>query len=73
MYKRFAAKERGVYWHTENNLPDETHVIHGGALRLTTSEGFKSIFITTELQQMDDHLFTVELLTEFLARKGEKL
>lgn len=73
MYKRVAAEERGVDWHTENSLPDKTHAIHGGALPLTTSEGFKGIFIITELQQTDDHLFTVEVLTEFLARKGEKI
>lgn len=73
MYKRVATEERGVDWHSENSLPDETHAIHGGSLPLTTSEGFKGIFIPTELQQMDHHLFTVEVLTEFLTPKGEKI
>ena len=30
MYERVSAQERGVDWHKENNLLDETHAIHGG-------------------------------------------
>ena len=30
MYERVSAEERGVDWHKENNLLDETHAIHGG-------------------------------------------
>jgi uncharacterized protein (UPF0303 family) len=73
MYERVSAEERGVDWHTENNLNDKTHAIHGGALPLITDEGFRGIFIVSGLPQVDDHLFAVEVLTEFLARKGEKL
>ena len=73
MYERVSAEERGIDWHKENNLQDETHAIHGGALPLINNEGFKGVFIISGLPQVEDHLFAVEVLTEFLARKGEVL
>jgi len=73
MYERVSAEERGVDWHSENNLQDETHAIHGGAIPLITNEGFKGILIISGLPQVEDHLFAVEVLTEFLARKGEEI
>jgi len=73
MYERVSAEERGVDWHKENNLQNETHAIHGGALPLITNEGFRGILIISGLPQVADHLFAVEVLTEFLARKGEEL
>ena len=73
MHERVSAEERGVDWHKENNLQDETHAIHGGALPLITDEGFKGILVISGLPQVEDHLFAVEVLTEFLARKGEEL
>ena len=58
----------------ENNLLDETHAIHGGGLPLITkNEGFVGILIISGLPQVEDHLLGVEVLTEFLARKGELL
>ena len=73
MYERVSAEERGVDWHKENDLQDETHAIHGGALPLITNEGFKGILVISGLPQVEDHLFAVEVLTEFLARKGVEL
>ena len=74
IYERVSAEERGVDWHKENNLLDETHAIHGGGLPLITKdEGFKGILLISGLPQVDDHLLGVEVLTEFLARKGELL
>ena len=73
MYERVSAEERGVDWHSENNLPEETYAIHGGALPLNTNEGFKGILVISGLPQVEDHFFAVEVLTEFLARKGEEL
>ena len=73
MFERVSAEERGVDWHKENGVTDETHAIHGGALPLKTEEGFKGIFIISGLPQVEDHLLAVEVLTEFLARKGELL
>ena len=73
MFERVSAEERGVDWHNENGVTDETHAIHGGALPLITEEGFKGILIISGLPQVEDHLLAVEVLTEFLARKGELL
>ena len=73
MFERVWAEERSVDWHQENGVTDETHAIHGGALPLITDEGFKGILIISGLPQVEDHLLAVEVLTEFLARKGELL
>jgi uncharacterized protein (UPF0303 family) len=73
MFERVCAEERGVDWHKKNGVTDETHAIHGGALPLLTKEGFKGILIISGLPQVEDHLLAVEVLTEFLARKGELL
>ena len=74
MYERVSTEERGVDWHKENNLLDETHAIHGGGLPLITKgEGLVGVLLISGLPQVDDHLLGVEVLTEFLARKGELL
>ena len=74
MYEKVSAQERGVDWHEENNLLDETHAIHGGGLPLITkNEGFVGVLLISGLPQVEDHLLGVEVLTEFLARKGELL
>jgi len=74
IYERVSAEERGVDWHKENNLLDETHAIHGGGLPLITKgEGFVGVLLVSGLPQVEDHLLGVEVLTEFLARKGELL
>ena len=74
IYERVSAEERGADWHQENNLLDETHAIHGGGLPLITrNEGFVGVLLISGLPQVDDHLLGVEVLTEFLARKGEIL
>ena len=74
MYERVLAEERGIDWHKENNLLDETHAIHGGGLPLITKgDGFVGVLLISGLPQVEDHLLGVEVLTEFLARKGELL
>jgi uncharacterized protein (UPF0303 family) len=74
MYERVSAQERGVDWHKENNLLDETHAIHGGGLPLITKDqGFVGVLLISGLPQVDDHLLGVEVLTEYLARKSELL
>ena len=74
MYERVSAEERGVDWHKVNSLPDKTHAIHGGGLPLITkNEGFIGVLLISGLPQVEDHLLGVEVLTEFLARKGELL
>jgi uncharacterized protein (UPF0303 family) len=72
LYERLSAQERGVDWHSENDLLDETHAIHGGGLPLITKDqGFVGVLLISGLPQVDDHLLGVEVLTEYLARKGE--
>ena len=74
MFERVLAEEQGIDWHKENNLLDETHAIHGGGLPLITKdEGLVGALLISGLPQADDHLLGVEVLTEFLARKGELL
>ena len=74
LFERVSAQERGVDWHKENELLDETHAIHGGGLPLITKEdGCVGVLIISGLPQVEDHLLGVEVLTEFLARKGELL
>ena len=74
MYERVSAEERGVDWHKENNSLDETHAIHGGGLPLITKDdGFVGMLLISGLPQVEDHLLGVEVLTEFLSRKGELL
>ena len=74
MYERVLAEEQGIDWHKENNLLDETHAIHGGGLPLITKdEGLVGALLISGLPQVEDHLLGVEVLTEFLARKGEQL
>ncbi len=72
LFERVSAQERGVDWFAENNLTDATHAIHGGGLPLITqSDGFVGVLLISGLPQVEDHLFGVKVLTEFLARKGE--
>ena len=73
MFERVSAEERGSDWHKENSVTDESHAMHGGGLPLITEEGFKGVLIVSGLPQVEDHLLAVEVLTEFLARKGELL
>jgi len=74
MYERVLAEEQEIDWHKENNVLDETHAIHGGGLPLITKEdGCAGVLVISGLPQVDDHLLGVEVLTEFLARKGELL
>ena len=74
IFERVLAEENGIDWHKENNLMDETHAIHGGGIPLITKDGgYQGVLIVSGLPQVDDHLLGVEVLTEFLARKGETL
>jgi len=72
LFERVFAEERGIDWHKENNHLDETHAIHGGGLPLITEgDGFVGALLISGLPHVEDHLFGVKVLTEFLARKGE--
>ena len=74
LFERVSAEERGIDWHKETNVEDKTHASHGGGLPLITKDdGFKGVLLISGLPQVEDHLLGVEVLTEFLARKGELL
>ena len=74
LFEQISAKERGMDWHEENNLLDETHAIHGGGLPLISKDkGFVGCLLISGLPQIEDHLLGVRVLTEFLARKGEQI
>ena len=74
MYERVHAEEEGFNWHEVNGVPDETHAIHGGGLPLIVNgEGVKGVLVVSGLPQVEDHLLGVEILAEFLARRGEVL
>jgi uncharacterized protein (UPF0303 family) len=72
MYERVKAEEEGIDWYTYYNRPEETHAIHGGAIPIRVSgSGLQGILLISGLPQVEDHLLGVEIMTEFLARKGE--
>lgn len=74
MYERVSAEERNVDWHQENGVLDETHAIHGGGLPLIVERlGLQGVLVISGLPQVDDHLLGIEIITEFLARRGEVL
>ena len=74
IYERVLAEENGIDWHKENKVEDETHAIHGGGLPVITKrDGFVGTLIISGLPQVEDHLLGVEIITEFLARRGESI
>jgi len=74
MYERVLAEEQGIDWYAVKGLPEETHAIHGGGLALNVvGLGLTGILIISGLPQVEDHLLGVEIITEYLARKGEQL
>ena len=74
LYERVLAEEKGVDWHKENNLLDETHAIHGGGLPLRTEENnFVGVLIISGLPHIDDHTLGVEVLSSFLKLKRSDL
>ncbi len=72
MFERVLAEEQGIDWYEAKGLPEETHAIHGGGLALNVKGfGCMGALLISGLPQVQDHLLGVEVLTEFLARKGE--
>jgi len=72
MYERVKAEEEGIDWYSHYNRPEETHAIHGGGLPINVAgNGMVGSLFISGLPQVEDHLFGIEVLTEFLARAGE--
>jgi uncharacterized protein (UPF0303 family) len=73
IHERVIAEEQGIDWHAEKGLEDELYAIHGGGLALhVVGLGLTGILIVSGLPQVEDHLLGVEVITEYLARKGEQ-
>jgi uncharacterized protein (UPF0303 family) len=73
MFERIAAEEAGVNWYEHNSLSEELHAVHGGGLPLNvTGVGMAGILLISGLPQVEDHLLGVEVIAEYLARKGEQ-
>ncbi len=72
IFERVLAEEQGLDWYATKGLPEETHAVHGGGLALNVKGlGFVGILLISGLPQVEDHLLGVEVITEYLARKGE--
>ncbi len=72
IFERVLAEEQGIDWYSSTGLSEETHAIHGGGLALNVKGlGFVGILLISGLPQVEDHLLGVEVITEYLARKGE--
>jgi len=73
MFERVVAEEAGVNWYEHNSLSEELHAVHGGGLPLNvTGVGMAGILLISGLPQVEDHLLGVEVIAEYLARKGEQ-
>jgi uncharacterized protein (UPF0303 family) len=72
LYERVLAEENGVDWFAQHGLSEEEYAIHGGGLPINVKgEGLVGVLLISGLPQVQDHLLGVEILNEFLARKGE--
>jgi uncharacterized protein (UPF0303 family) len=72
MFERVAAEEDGVNWYEHNQMSEELHAVHGGGIPLNvTGVGMAGILLISGLPQVEDHLLGVEVIAEYLARKGE--
>ena len=73
MHERVIAEEQGIDWHAEKGLEEDLYAIHGGGLALNVvGLGLTGVLVISGLPQVDDHLLGVEIITEYLARKGEQ-
>ena len=74
LHERVLAEESGIDWHQSKGVEAELYAIHGGGVALNVAGiGLAGVLIVSGLEQVADHMLGVEILTEFLARKGENL
>ena len=74
LHERVLAEENGIDWHKSKGVEEELYAIHGGGVALNVAGiGLAGVLIVSGLEQVADHMLGVEILTEFLARKGENL
>ena len=72
MHERVLAEEQNIDWFAKHGVEEEQYAIHGGGLPINVAgKGLAGILLISGLPQVQDHLLGVEVLTEYLARKGE--
>ena len=72
IHERVLAEETNIDWFAKHGVEEEQYAIHGGGLPINVvGKGLVGILLVSGLPQIQDHLLGVEVLTEFLARKGE--
>ena len=72
MLERVKAEESEIDWYETYGMPEESYAIHGGGLALNVVDtGLAGILLISGLPQVEDHLFGIRVITEFLARTGE--
>jgi uncharacterized protein (UPF0303 family) len=72
MHERVLAEEQNIDWFAKHGVIEEQYAIHGGGLPINVAgKGLAGILLISGLPQVQDHLLGVEVLTEYLARKGE--
>jgi uncharacterized protein (UPF0303 family) len=72
MHERVLAEEQNIDWFAKHGVAEEQYAIHGGGLPINVAgKGLAGILLISGLPQVQDHLLGVEVLTEYLARKGE--
>ena len=72
MHERVLAEETNFDWFAKHGVEEEQYAIHGGGLPINVAgKGLAGILLISGLPQVQDHLLGVEVLTEYLARKGE--
>ena len=72
MYERVLSQEQGFDWYLQTGNSEDTHAIHGGGFAINAKGvGLVGALLISGLPQVEDHLLCVEVIAEFLARKGE--
>ena len=72
IHERVLAEETNTDWFAKHGVLEEQYAIHGGGLPINVvGKGLVGVLLVSGLPQIQDHLLCVEVLTEYLARKGE--
>ena len=72
IHERVLAEETNIDWFAKHGVDEEHYAIHGGGLPINVvGKGLVGVLLISGLPQIQDHLLGVEVLTEYLARKGE--
>jgi len=72
IHERVLAEETGIDWFAQHGVKEEEYATHGGGLPINViGKGLVGVLLISGLPQVQDHLLGVEILTEYLARKGE--